>query len=181
MLNDNLKPVDNYAGIYWVHPDGKVWNGTKFLKTYTNNSGYECLKLTCKGRRESFLLHRLVATAFVPNPNNLETVNHIDGNKQNNAASNLEWCSHLDNIRHAIDTGLTVYNRPTLGHVKGRSKYHRVGWDASRGKWIASVFYEGKTRDNRRFDCEVAAARYADELLTRYGITDRPLNFPKDA
>lgn len=181
VLNDNLKPVENYAGIYWVHPDGAIWNGTKFLKTYTINSGYKCLKLTRAGKRESFLLHRLVAAAYIPNPDHLSTVNHIDGDKQNNAASNLEWCSHLNNVRHAIRTGLTVYNRPTLGQVKGVSKYHRVGWDARRGKWNASVFYEGKTRDSRRFDCEVTAARYADELLVRYGITDRPRNFPKEA
>lgn len=56
-------------------------------------------------------VHRLLALAFIPNPKNYETVNHIDGNKQNNSLNNLEWCSRTENIYHAMDNGLHNWGR----------------------------------------------------------------------
>ena len=56
-------------------------------------------------------LHRLIAETFIPNPDNLPCVNHIDGNKTNNDLHNLEWCSLLDNIRHAYKNSLMKNNR----------------------------------------------------------------------
>lgn len=57
----------------------------------------------------SFYVHRLVASAFIPNPLNLPEVNHIDGNRQNNSVTNLEWVTRQSNYQHAIDTGLRIY------------------------------------------------------------------------
>lgn len=56
-------------------------------------------------------IHRLVAIHFIPNPNNYNEVNHIDGDKMNNSIENLEWCSHRYNIQHAYDTGLHGGNK----------------------------------------------------------------------
>jgi HNH endonuclease len=85
----------------------KRQNGYKVtaLKTFVNNCGYTEIVLT--SRCKHFLVHRLVATAFIPNPNNLPQVNHIDGDKQNNHVTNLEWCSASNNIKHGISSGLT--------------------------------------------------------------------------
>jgi len=76
---------------------------TYFMVTlYRQNMGY------CK------YIHRLVAEAFIPNPKRLPQVNHIDGNRQNNYVQNLEWVTPLENIQHAIQTGLKTYtNRLT--------------------------------------------------------------------
>ena len=60
---------------------------------------------------KSFSIHKLVATHFIPNPNNYKEVNHIDGNKMNNSAENLEWCSHSQNMKHAYDHGLNCGSR----------------------------------------------------------------------
>jgi hypothetical protein len=59
-----------------------------------------------KSSRRTYQLHRLVAESFIPNPNNLPQVNHIDGNKDNNCVSNLEWCNQSHNLRHAYNNGL---------------------------------------------------------------------------
>lgn len=59
-----------------------------------------------KADKKFCAIHRLVAEAFLPNPENLPQINHIDGNKNNNCVSNLEWCSQSHNLRHAYDNGL---------------------------------------------------------------------------
>lgn len=93
---------------YFINPFGEIINTRgKLLKQRKNNSGYNVINLYIKKKyKRTFLVHRLVALTFIPNPNNLQTVNHIDGNKDHNYVSNLEWCSYSDNNKHAYDTGL---------------------------------------------------------------------------
>ena len=77
------------------------------LKPQLNNrNGYVYQMLYKNGKPKLVRIHRLVAKAFIPNPNNFIQVNHIDGNKQNNNASNLEWCDQHYNMKHAYKTGL---------------------------------------------------------------------------
>lgn len=68
--------------------------------------GYYLVTLVNQGKRSNKHIHRLLATHFIPNPFNKPQVNHIDGNKQNNALSNLEWVTSQENSRHAVDMGL---------------------------------------------------------------------------
>ena len=77
-------------------------NSWKMLKTRINKDGYEDIKLN----GVTYKVHRLVAQAFIPNPDNLPQVNHIDGNKKNNKVSNLEWCDNSYNQKHAWDNNL---------------------------------------------------------------------------
>lgn len=72
----------------------------RIVHTGISNSGYKYVSLNYKGVRTSFYIHRLVADYFIANPNNLPEVNHKDENKLNNRADNLEWCTHLYNIRY---------------------------------------------------------------------------------
>lgn len=62
--------------------------------------------MTGDGQKRTFRVHRLVAMAFLPNPQNKKEVNHIDGNKENNSLENLEWSTRQENAQHAVDTGL---------------------------------------------------------------------------
>ena len=76
------------------------------LKTQKDKKGYHRLRITIHRQKMCFKVHRIVAQAFIDNPDNLPQVNHIDGNKDNNAVDNLEWISNRDNARHAIENGL---------------------------------------------------------------------------
>lgn len=150
----------------------------KILKAHKNNSGYYCLALTQDKVVKNWLVHRLVATTFIENPEGLLTVNHIDGNKENNRASNLEWNSYSQNILHARRTGLNIYNYPTRGmkHKSTVSKYYNVGYDRSRKKWTACVRVDGVNYQQKRFKTEEEAALHVNYLLDLLGITDRPRN-----
>jgi len=115
--------------MYEVSNKGKVRNKQTLLilKTYTINSGYKAIKLNKNGKSKGFTIHRLVATAFIDNPLKLKTVNHKDGNKLNNRVDNLEWMSLSDNIKHAVDTGLsnTEKAREVLNEVASKRIYQK--------------------------------------------------------
>lgn len=86
--------------------DGRSITG-KLLIGGTFSNGYKFVCLRKNSINHNSLIHRLVAEAFINNPNNLPVVNHIDGNKQNNRVDNLEWCTYHDNRMHANRLGLT--------------------------------------------------------------------------
>ncbi len=75
----------------------------KILKIGTNKKGYVQHCIWYNGKRKIIFPHRIVAELFVDNPENKDVVNHIDGNKTNNNASNLEWCTAKENTNHAIN------------------------------------------------------------------------------
>ena len=95
---------------YQVSTYGRVKSfkrgGIKILKPDVNRKGYLFVALYKNGKRTFFKIHRLVALAFVPNPENKPQVNHIDGNKLNNFVGNLEWVTNSQNQQHAFDIGL---------------------------------------------------------------------------
>ncbi len=82
------------------------------LSPYINNSGYYMIDLSCNCKRERYLLHRLVATAFVSNPNNYPIVLHKDNNPLNIHYSNLVWGTYSENNAQAIRDGLNVVPKP---------------------------------------------------------------------
>ena len=90
------------------------------MKQTSANSEYCRVPLTNKQHvKKYYLVHRLVAEAFIPNPNNLPQVNHIDGNKSNNCVTNLEWCTREDNIKHAYKIGLNPSRKKIIEYIDG--------------------------------------------------------------
>lgn len=105
-----FKEIPTYEGKYWVSNFGNVkslYRGKYFImKPHKSELGYLRVRLSKDNKAKTFIVHRLVALMFVPNPYNYKEVNHIDGNKENNCADNLEWCTRSENIKHAFDMGL---------------------------------------------------------------------------
>lgn len=122
---EEWKPIEGFETSYAVSNKGRVKTLGRTDTYIRKDTGKECvryvremiLKLNEKGdyyevnlrsgsQSEYRTVHRMVATAFIPNPENKPVINHIDGDKHNNCVENLEWCTHQDNIKHAIRTGL---------------------------------------------------------------------------
>ena len=97
-----LKDIPGYEGVYRIRSDGKVFKADGMeMRGNINSYGYHVVSLTKHGKKKDYKVHRLVAITFLPNPNDYECVNHIDGDKLNNDVSNLEWCTKGHNNRHA--------------------------------------------------------------------------------
>lgn len=100
--------IPEYEGLYEVSSLGRIRKGERIKKLNVDHKGYLCVWLSKRSQMKCFKVHRLVASAFISNPQNKKTVNHKDGNKQNNGVANLEWATHSENIIHALKTGLRV-------------------------------------------------------------------------
>lgn len=158
-MEEIWKPVKGYENEYIISSFGKLQSiprkGTsktlKTRKTYFDKKGYEVCSIVKNKQYKSIRIHRLVAEAFIPNPNNLPQVNHIDGNKQNNNVSNLEWCTNEYNYKHSIKNGLRdIYktiNIMTKAKEKSVNQYTLDGilvktWNSEKE---AKIFYNKKT------------------------------------
>ena len=140
MIQDEVwKDIEGYEGLYQVSTCGNIkslakprknGNGRcyiqkeKLLKQSFTSTGYKKVELYKDGKRKSFKVHRLVAIAFIPNPDNKPEVNHIDGNKINNNIDNLEWVTSSENTIHAYETGLSP-NKKELDEIRIIELYNK--------------------------------------------------------
>lgn len=111
---EQWKDIEGYEGLYQVSNLGNVksLNRTsikegrdyrvkeKILKTFLCSSGYPTVVLSNNGKKETLMVHRLVALHFIPNPHKYEQINHKDENKNNNNVDNLEWCTQDYNLHY---------------------------------------------------------------------------------
>lgn len=95
IMEEIWKDIEGYEGLYQVSNMGRVRSLRRniILKSRIERNGYESVKLTVNNIPKDYSIHRLVAMAFIPNPDNLPQVNHKDENKTNNCMENLEWCT----------------------------------------------------------------------------------------
>ena len=108
---EEWRPIEGYEGLYEVSNTGRVRSLDKYdsmnrflrgriLRLFTDGLGYLRAQLYSNSKRKSFLVHRLVAQAFIPNPDNLPQVNHRDENPSNDNVDNLEWCDGKYNVNY---------------------------------------------------------------------------------
>ena len=98
MVWEKIESFDNYS----ISNEGNVRNDStmKYLKQHLNNKGYPMVNLWKNNKGHWKTVHRLIAIAFIPNPEGKPCINHIDGNRNNNKIENLEWCTHSENQLH---------------------------------------------------------------------------------
>ena len=116
---ESWKKIKGYEN-YLISDYGRVFNFKfkKFLKPGKDRGGYLFVGLWKNGVRKNHKIHRLVANAYIVNPENKRTINHIDGIKANNLVENLEWSTQKENVHHAVNAGL----KDDKGSKNGNSK-----------------------------------------------------------
>lgn len=140
-MEEIWKDIEGYEGMYMVSSLGRVktlvgrYKNVTILKERYKKNGYCYITLYKNKKPHTYLVHRLVAQAFIPNPNNYPVVNHKDENPSNNCADNLEWCTQEYNINYGNGN-----NKRSLSH-KGKqlTKTHIENISkAKKGKMIGS-------------------------------------------
>ena len=127
------KDIKGWEDYYEVNDNGDVRNKKTghFVAGDVNSAGYYRVCLYNKNntpRKQRFFRHRLVAEHFIPNPNCLPEVNHIDNDKRNNNVSNLEWCTRIENEIHSHRYGSKLYKPYQVIFKNGIQKtYHTTG------------------------------------------------------
>jgi len=167
-MNEMWKDVVGYEGYYQVSNMGNVKSLDRLIPHYKNSnfkyikvgrllkqqiskskSKYKIVGLILNQKRKMKTIHRLVAEAFIPNPENKRTVNHIDGIKENNHIENLEWATYSENNKHAYDLKLKKPSYAMLG---------KIGKKHPRSKPI--IMYDIKDNFIKEFDSQSCAVRW---------------------
>lgn len=160
---EDWKDIKGFEGCYKISNTGKVlsnggWQGRKRLppsiRTISlTKDGYEKVRLVYYGKDKTCRIHRLVAEAFISNPDNKDTVNHKDGNKTNNTVSNLEWIDRKEQMYHAYGFGL---------------KTSRIGSENSNSKLT-----DDEVREIRKTYIPQSEEFGTVALGKKYGVTNR--------
>lgn len=165
------KDIKGYEGYYQASSHGRIrsydqyvngYNGLKLRKGVTRNphiykEGYKSLTLSIKGTVKKYLVHRLIAETFIPNPENKETVNHKDLNKLNNNIENLEWCTHKENVHHAINNNVNPSTWIKIKIIdKVSNKVYHFRNQATASAFMGhNVSYIGKNKRRNKFENKI--------------------------
>ena len=141
-MTERWKDVKGTAGVYQISSEGRVKsfkvNKHGLIMKCTNNRGYTQVNFKINRKIKCYRIHRGVAEAFISKEIGKYQVNHKDGNKLNNRAANLEWCTPKENIQHAIKTGLFTPERSEK--ISAASK---KAWKAGKMKHVVNMVKEG--------------------------------------
>lgn len=125
-MKEIWKNIPGYEGLYWASNLGSIRSVNRVLKPSKHRDGYLKVVLCLKGVHKTYQVHRLIASAFIPNPDNLPQINHIDEDKANNHVDNLEWCSMDYNIHYGTEQ-IRCRNRGLPSNTKPVSQYSLDG------------------------------------------------------
>ena len=155
-MEETWKWIPGYEGLYKISNLGRVFScrSNRYLCRKVYDDTYVQITLFKDGKNKDVYVHRLVAEAFLPNPDNLRCVNHKDFNKNHNAVENLEWVSHLDNYRHAKQGGHFGGNskltKEQAQEIVNRLNQGERGVDLAKefgvSKWTISMIKHGNRR-----------------------------------
>lgn len=168
-MQEIWKDIEEYEGIYQISNFGNIRSLDRIIvdknKTYLLHgkilkqgirNTYKVINLHKNAKRKSYQVHRLVANAFIPNPNNYDIVNHIDENPINNNVNNLEWCNQKHNVNHSIHKLYSQKNAKISNKTK--EKYINV----KNGKYRVAI---KQIKVESLFDNLYDAILFRDEML----------------
>lgn len=136
----NVKSLDRTV----IRSDGVIQHREeRIMSKRTSTDGYYIAKFNVNKISKSIAIHRLVAQAFIPNPDNLPEVNHINTDRKDNNVNNLEWCTHINNVRHSSD----------MGHYKRR-------YNEENGRARKIAIYNSDHKLLEEFKCMTDCAKY---------------------
>lgn len=158
-MNCLWKQINDFIA---VSNHGDVKSHGKLIQGEICKNGYRRIHVSHKGIDHKFFVHRLVAEAFIPNPENKPCVNHKDGNKLNNVVENLEWCSYSENEKHAYKTGL----KSAKGEQNGASKLTQDDVVYIRTHYVKSSKDFGFAALGRRFGVDAKTIEHAYKGIT---------------
>lgn len=176
-IEEEWREIEGYDGLYLISDKGRVKSlprtlqfgknkrTTKevFLSGSNNGNGYRYVTLCSDGIQTREYIHRLVAKAFLPNPEEKEEVNHKNGDKQDNELENLEWATRLENQRHAYDTGLAKGNIDELSLTAKRMIIDLAESRKYTNVELSEVFGISKSKINKiKHSDNQIKERYAD-------------------
>lgn len=168
MENEIWKDITGYEGHYQISNFGqaKSFKNEKqvILKTLFTNHGYAFVTLQNRGNRKAKPIHRLIAFAFIPNPENKPHINHINGIKTDNRIENLEWVTNRENQAH--------YSKLT----KTSSKYLGVYFDKQTNRWRTEIKINGKRKNLGRFDTAIEASNAYKAAMKKHNIVNKYVN-----
>ena len=147
-MEEDKKWIDGFEGLYWITSSGKVISEERLdrfnrrhggeIKPLLSGGGYHFVNLYLNGKHYQRKIHRLVAEAFIPNPDNKREVDHIDNNKSNNDVSNLRWVTHKENQNNEITRAKMLVDTSKYVSQKGSDNpfSRRVKMYSLRGEYI---------------------------------------------
>jgi len=156
---EEWKIIDNYKN-YQISNLGNVKNikTNKLLTPYLHNAGYYKVDLCENYKRNKYYIHRLIAISFIPNPNNLQEVDHIDKNKSNNSINNLRWITHNNN----------AYNQNKKKN--STSKYRGVS--KGNNAWVVTIKINGKQNYLGTFKTEEEGAIVFNDFIKNHNLIE---------
>jgi len=147
--NEKMKKVTDGEGLYSITNQGRLWSHRRniFMKCAINSGGYYQHSLALKNKCRNKKRCRLIMEAFVPNPKNKKSINHINGDKTDDNINNLEWATLSENVQHAYNVGLHKITEKkrnaarTIGKRKYRIVRERLG--KQKAQEIRSLYRKG--------------------------------------
>lgn len=170
-MKEIWKGIEGYESIYQISNLGRIKSKIKILSPHISNCGY--LRIILKNKHYS--IHRLVAKAFIPNPNNKPQVNHIDGNKTNNCVNNLEWVTASENQIHNYKN---LHLKPSMlgkkgkNHVASKKIYQFDIYNNFIKKWDSIIEASNSLKINscNIVDCAKGNRKSAGKFIWKYTI-----------
>lgn len=174
---EQFNRVQGYNGKYLVSNLGRVKSLKRniILKVDTQNKmGYERVTLSKGGNTLRYSVHRLVAEAFLPNPDNKPHINHIDNNPSNNRVDNLEWCTHSENMIHAHEQGRLTNIKASNAAIEVNKSRHTHLYEERLGDRFIEYFPASSLDQTGRKKKSGSAVAYICEGCSqpRVGIVD---------